>query len=429
MMLRLGSNLILSRLLAPDAYGLITVIWTMLVALGLFSDMGIQRTVVQSPNAESGRFLNTAWTLQILRGAMLSLILLLVAVVFAVVGGWGWLPQNQIYGDDRLPGMIGVMALFMAVNGFQSTRGYLAQRHMQQKVLSLMGLGVQAVSIVVCVLVAWLTRSHWTLVVGSLLPVVLARILERRLLKGPPERFEMDRDALNELLGQAKWLMPASALAFMAMHADRLILGGLIDAHTYGLYAIAYMLAGTATSVANVMVTNIAFPALSEVARTRPHDMAKVLERFIWLFDAIFVTGFVALSMCGELVVDILYDERYTEVGWMLGILALGGIGFRSQLMEQCYLAQARPHYTAMAQVCRLTMMVSSIYIGNRLDGLHGVLIGLAISQGAGLPLAYYYRIRNGLYTLRSDALLVPAIAVGVAAGWGLVTLAGVIRN
>jgi O-antigen/teichoic acid export membrane protein len=429
MVLRLGSALVLSRLLAPDAYGLTTLITTMLVALGMFSDMGVHRSIVQSPRGEDPDFLSTAWTMQVIRGGILSFILLLIAGGFELLGHWHILPKEQIYGDARLPAMIAVMGIVMSVHGAQSTRVLLAQRHMQQRMLTFISLSTQLVSTSLAILVAWWTHSHWTLVVSALTAPLLARVMERLLLPGVPERFLLQKDALTELMTQAKWLLPASILGFLALHADRLVLAGLNTTHDFGLYSIAYMLSSTAQSVAMVVAANVAFPAFSEVVRNRPEQLRNTITKFTWIFDALFITLFCALTVSSNTVVSLLYDARYQNVGWMLGILALGLLGLRSQLVEQCYLAHGRPQFTAATQACRLGVMVIGIYIGHRLGGLYGTLIGISLSQYAGWPIAYWYRIRHGLFSWRSEALFLPAAAAGTGLGWVFNALVHAIRG
>ena len=66
--LRLGSNLVLWRLLYPDAFGLMAIVNTIMTGLAMFSDVGIAQTVVQNERGEEPDFLNTIWTLQVVRG-------------------------------------------------------------------------------------------------------------------------------------------------------------------------------------------------------------------------------------------------------------------------------------------------------------------------------------------------------------------------
>src|SRR5262249_20835240 len=66
--LRLLTNLVLSRLLFPEAYGLTAIVTVFMVALGMLSDVGLKDSVITSTRGDDPQFLNTAWTIQIMRG-------------------------------------------------------------------------------------------------------------------------------------------------------------------------------------------------------------------------------------------------------------------------------------------------------------------------------------------------------------------------
>ena len=81
--LRLGSNFILWRLLYPDAFGLMAIVNVFIQGLAMFSDIGIGQSVVQHERGEDPKFLNTIWTLQILRGLAICFLACIAAVPVA----------------------------------------------------------------------------------------------------------------------------------------------------------------------------------------------------------------------------------------------------------------------------------------------------------------------------------------------------------
>src|SRR5690606_8194669 len=71
--LRIGGNLVLWRLLYPDAFGLIALVNVFITGLTMFSDVGIGPSIVQNPRGDDPAFLNTAWTIQVVRGFILGI--------------------------------------------------------------------------------------------------------------------------------------------------------------------------------------------------------------------------------------------------------------------------------------------------------------------------------------------------------------------
>ncbi len=87
--LRLFSNLILTRLLVPEAFGLVAAVNTLYFALVMFSDLGVWQSVVKSERGTQARFLGTAWAVQLVRGALLCAVVLLIAAGFEWAGAQG----------------------------------------------------------------------------------------------------------------------------------------------------------------------------------------------------------------------------------------------------------------------------------------------------------------------------------------------------
>src|SRR5690554_3241925 len=69
--LQLASNLILTRLLFPEAFGLMALVNVFIIGVSMFSEMGIRPALIHAKNTDNPHFLNTAWTLQIIRGSVL----------------------------------------------------------------------------------------------------------------------------------------------------------------------------------------------------------------------------------------------------------------------------------------------------------------------------------------------------------------------
>ncbi|MBK7614783.1 MAG: oligosaccharide flippase family protein [Burkholderiales bacterium] len=421
--LRLGSNLILTRLLAPEAFGLMAMVYMLMVGLTLFSDLGIYRSVVQSPRGNDGAFLDTAWTLQVLRGAGLGLVTLLAAVGFATAGQVGWVQPQTAYGDPLLPWVIAAFALVALLQGLESIRVGLAKRTMQMQALTRIDLFSQFLATLVMVILAWLFHSVWALVIGALVAAAARSSMGYLWLEGPRARWRIEPAALAELISSGKWVFLSSILGFLAVNGDRLILGGLIDAKVFGLYAIAFLLVNALQVVSSTLCNNVAYPAFSEIFRDRPTEMPRVIEKFQWAYDGLAVTAAALMVTGGPAIIKVLYDHRYLGAGWMMSVLALGAIGLRVQLIEQCYQAVNKPQYTTLANLARLGGLVLGVLLGYRFWGLEGAVAGIALSQFATWPQALWFRWRYGALRWRIDAMLLPALVGGALLGWALTAL------
>jgi O-antigen/teichoic acid export membrane protein len=77
--LRLVSNVLLARLLFPEAFGLMAMVHVFIQGLWLFTDIGVGPAIVQSKRGDDRDYLDTAWTIQALRGMALTLVSFAIA--------------------------------------------------------------------------------------------------------------------------------------------------------------------------------------------------------------------------------------------------------------------------------------------------------------------------------------------------------------
>jgi hypothetical protein len=74
--LRFAANLVLARILAPDALGVLFIVNTIRVGVELLTDLGIEQSIVHNERGLQPAFLRTAWTLQVLRGEAIAVLAL-----------------------------------------------------------------------------------------------------------------------------------------------------------------------------------------------------------------------------------------------------------------------------------------------------------------------------------------------------------------
>lgn len=427
--IRLASNLVLARLLVPEAFGLMALISSMMMALNLVSDIGTGPVVVQSQRGTDRDFLNTAWTLQVVRGLVLWVCGLLLAAVVLWGNGRGWFTAGTVFADPRLPPMIAVATFGLVVNGLASIKLKLAERNLDLRMASMIDLAGGFATAVAMVIGAVLTESVWALVFGTMFGTAVRSLLSHLLLPGPSAALRLESAALHELLGKGKWILVATLLGFAASNVDRLLLGGLTDGTNLGLYSIAASLAALGSSIPSMLLMKVAYPAISEVVRERIQDLPKTYRRLQWMTDACLGLMAGTLFMAGDAIIELLYDDRYLPAGAILSALAVGLLGPRLFVVDMVYAAMARNSLVAALLVPRVLVLVVGLPFGFSLYQFDGALVAIVASQFAHWPVALWYRAKQGLGSVRNDVMLPAALLVGLGGGWvldwGLSTFTG----
>lgn len=415
--IRLGSSLILTRLLAPDLYGLMTLGNVLVASLTLLSDVGLVQNIVQGRRADDPRFLNTVWTLGIVRGLVIGGLMLCVAVAFWALGQAWPHALSGTYADPRLPIVFAVLALVPMIGGFESTNIALAQRQIQMGRLVRNEVLAQLVSTGVVIACAWRWPAVWVLPAGWVCLAAVKSMLSH-WLPGPGNRPAWDRQAIREVWAFSKWILLSSALGLAYREGDRLLLAGLIGPHELGAYGIGILLISAAQQIVSRMAGMVGMPALAEVMRERPERLRQAYHRCRLPLD-LFCLGLGGLLFTGaDAIIGVLYDARYASAGHTLSLLALGLVALRYTVFDQYLVATGETRQLYKRMLSRVLVLYAGIPIGFWLGGLTGALLAILLANFSALPVIFRMKHRRGLLDLAYECkvLLVFPLAAGLGA-------------
>ncbi|MDY6900341.1 MAG: oligosaccharide flippase family protein [Cyanobacteriota bacterium] len=371
---RFGGNLVLTRLLVPEFFGLMAVVNTLRLGIELFSDIGISQSIVNSKRGDEADFLNTAWTLQIIRGWLIWLFCLILTF-----------PVASFYEEERLLWLIPIVGLSSVLDGFSSVSILTLIRRIDVRKSTLFDLSVQILTLISFVGLASFSPTIWALGLGVVLGAVCKMIGSHFLIPGYKNRLKWDADAVKEILSFGKWMFMSSALMFLSEQSDRLILAKLLSFQTLGVYTIAYTLANLPRQVIKQLSYKVIFPTISNKTELpRSTLRAKIIgQRKLLLMGCAVLLA--ALITVGDLVIGTLYDDRYIEATWMMPILC-SGIWFSLlfHTINPALLAIGKPLYLAQSNLARFVMIGFGLPLAHYYFGLVGAIITIALGD---LPL------------------------------------------
>ena len=407
----------MTRLLVPEMFGLMSIVSVLMMGLSLFSDLGLRQSIIQSKRGRDERFLNTIWSFQIIRGFSIWGFSALVAIGVYIAQSLQWMPANTVYAEPLLPLIIPVSTLGMIIGAFEPTWTALASRDLQQARLVKIDLICQITGVIAMVSMAFYSRSIWALVLGSLISGISRSIIVNFIIKEKRNHFEIDKTYIGEIFHFGKWIFLSSIIGFLAMNGDKLLLGGLISTNDLGVYNIASFMIGAVATIVSRLLGGVAYPALSETVRDRPYDLHRIYYRFRLPFDAgiMFLAGLLFAS--GQTIIQLLYDSRYEDAGWMLNVLALSLIALRYNLADQSYMALGKPKMMTMLTLTRTVALFVFLPIAYNQFGLHGAIWAIVGSYFSSFPMAIYYKKTHQLLDIKKELITLPMIFVGLACG------------
>ncbi|HAF01513.1 MAG TPA: hypothetical protein DCG63_09490 [Methylophilaceae bacterium] len=415
-LIRFVSNLIMTRLLAPEMFGLMSVAGVIMFGLNLLSDIGLRQIIIQNKRSDPA-FVNTIWTLQVMRGWLMWVLSVLVALIFASLSHFNFWPEGSVYAEPIFPWVVAVIGFNSVIGGYESTKMAHSSRGLSLKINVSIGLVTQLIGIIFMLIWAYFYPSVWALVAGSMLSTTLSVLSSFYLIKGSHNYFCWDKEVLKEVLHFGKWIFFSSILGFLASSSDKLILGGLVDAKLVGYYAIAGLLVGAIGQLITSVIHSVGFPALSETFRENPQNLKSVFYKLRLPFDLFLISSCGFIFSAAHTIVSILYDSRYESVAWILQIMSIGLFEVRYRVAGECFLAMGKPKLQTSLVFVEMAFMYTVGIMAYQFYGFTGLIWAVSCAALSAVPLNLYYMKKFDLLDWKRELMVLPMIGVGYFLG------------
>ncbi len=410
MAITLFRSMILTRLLFPEAFGLMALVQVVNQGVNMFSDIGIGPSIVQNKRGEDPEFLRTAWTLGIIRGVIL----------WGVVCLLSW-PMAQFFGEPLLMWMLPVVGLGFMVWPFGTTAWNVAGRRMAYGRTSILATTLDVIGLMIVIGLALWLRSVWALVIGNVVTCVVHVIAGHLFLPGIRHRFRLEPEAVRAILKFGKWVFLSTIVTFFAMQGDKLLLGKLINFEMLGIYSLAMVLTMQVHSLAEPLTSAILFPIVSEQVRESPNNWTSKVMRARELVLKISLLATLGVAVIAPAFFELLYDSRYWAAGWMAQWLALSA--WASVLLitsGNVLLGIGNSRVLAIANTVNMMVTIPAALVGFWLYGIAGFILGCAAGTFCAELVEGWSLRRQGAGVMRQDAVWTLAGLVTYAIFLGL---------
>ena len=376
---RLGSSMVLTRLLRPEAYGIVTIILSIAFVLELLADINVTLFIIRDERGEQANILNTAWTLRLGRAALNTAILLIFAPTIA----------SGIYNLPALIAPLQVFSLSFIIGGLQSMSFSIAVRRKKARITMYSDLVTTLLATTFTLIYCYFSRDYWGIVYGMLFQRALMSALSYAFFRELRPRFQVDREAAKQILGFTRYTMPSSFLTLSLSQFDKIIFLRLFDLSLLGVYGLAGNIAGHLETLITKISQSVLYPRCAHDFRTEPD---RVTHNFYHgnakLFGAILILPAV-LGGASHLVVAVLYPRGYAQAGIVLQAFMLRAVFLAlASPSEDLLIASGMYKVILHGNVLRALGMATASLLGYYFFGFLGFVYGTALS---GLPPLIYY--------------------------------------
>ncbi len=409
--IRLGGNIIVARLLFPEAFGIMGTVFAVMIGITMFSDIGLGPGIIQDRRGTDPAFLRTAWTLQVVRGVFIWLVSFPLALV--------------VYWSNHEPlflWLIPIAGLTCVLSGFNSVSLITCKRRLSFGRMTILNLSANAAGTASMIGCALVYPTVWALLVNAFVGAIIVLAGSFLFVPEIPMRWQWDPESVRGLVRFGRWIFVGTALTFLVSRLDIFILGSTAGMAVLGVYATAKNFAFAALDALGMLASTVLMPVYSRLSEHGPEALRKQTLKMRAVLLALFLPPFWVLAIAGPRLIAFLYDARYQDAGWMIQILAAGAVGTAvSATADQVLLARGDSFRYMLQLASKLVLQLAGMALGAHIAGLRGFIIGLAAADVLNYPILMGLVRKHGVWLPRLDAAAYAISAAVIVTGWLLI--------
>lgn len=385
--LGLVRTVILARLLSPDDFGLMGIAVLAISSLDIFSKLGLESALIQKKE-DIKSYLNTTWTIHLVRAVILFAILYFGAPMIAV-----------FFRSERAVAVIRAVAFLELFMGAKNIGVVYFQKELQFGKSFVLSVSEIAVNVTVSVILAFLLRNVWALVYGSLAGAFTAFVLSYVMQPYRP-RLSIEAAKARELFNFGKWLFGKSIIYFLITQGDNAFVGRILGVTALGFYQMAYNLSHAPSMAVISILSVVMFPVYSIIQDDIPRLRKAFLETF--QFNMFILAPVAAgVAILGRDFTLLFLGDKWAPMVTALTVLVFSGLLHSlTSLAGNIFYGTGRPRLDTLWECVRLLVFASLIYPLTMRWGITGT----AISVLAGASVAVVGFVYNTLSIVKLEA-------------------------
>jgi len=369
----LARLIILARILAPHDFGLMGIALLTMATLDTFSQTGFQQALIQKKK-DIKPYLDSAWTVLILRGFILFAILYFIAPYAAT-----------FFNAPEAKPIIQVIGFAVLFQAFTNIGVIYFQKELEFNKQFIYQLSGTLADFVVAVSAALILRSVWALVFG-LLAGNAVRCFVSYLVHPYKPHLSSDLGKAKELFGFGKWILGSSIITFLFNQGDDAFLGKVLGVTVLGFYQMAYRIGQLPATEFAKVISQVTLPTYSKLQ----DDRNKLKEGF---FKTINITSFIMIPLAGGIFMlapeftKIFLTQKWMPMVTTLRILTVAGM-LRALAATGGALFQGKgvPRLDFKMNGIRLLTMAATIYPLSLFFNMNGVALAVTLGNVSFIP-------------------------------------------
>ena len=413
-------NMVLARLLVPEAFGVVATITMVISFAEVFTDAGFQKYLIQH-EFESEEALDRSTDVAFWTNLSFSTLICILIFVFRH-------ELATLVGNPDLGNAISIASISIILVAFSSIQMARYKRDFDFKTLFFVRIGTSLIPVVVTIPLAIVFRNFWALLIGTLVGNLFSAVVLTVKSTWKPHFFYSFR-LFREMFSFSAWTLLESVAVWLTSYVDIFIVGRHLNGYYLGLYKTSMTTVNSYIAIVTASVIPVLFSALSR-AQNDDQQFRSTYYTFQRMTAVLVIPMGIGMFLYSDLVTGILLGSEWMEASAFIGVWSLTSVVtvVFSYFSSEVYRSKGEPKISLVMQLIHLGFLVptllltigagyEALYIARSLVRVQGIVTSLLV-----MHLRYGFKIHHVLKNILP--MTVAALIMG-AAGVGLQFVAG----
>lgn len=376
-------TIVLARLLAPNDFGLFGIAMLTLSGLERFSKTGFDQALVQKKE-ETETFLDTAWTVQVIRGFLLGGILVVGAPLVGL-----------FFGEPRVILIVRVLGAAVALKSLRNIGVIYFRKDLEFHKQFVYEFSSAFADLMVALSLAFIFRSVWALIFGLLAKNITKFLISYYIHSYKPSlRFEWKK--AQNLFSFGVWIFLSGLLGFLVTQGDDIFVGKFLSTSALGLYQLAYRISNLPPREITGTITRVIFPSYSKIQ----DSTEKMRELFFQVIKAVSSLVFpfsFAIFLLIPTFTNLILGEKWLKMVPAVQVLSFYGLSIALiSTIGPLLWGTGKPEESFQMNLLRTVVLAITIYPLTKYFGIVGTSIATLLAVTSNFPI-FLFKIRRKL--------------------------------
>ena len=357
---------VLARLLLPADFGLVGYAMVFLAILELFFMFSFETALIRDQEAGADSY-NTAWTLELIKGFVLSGIVVL-----------GAKPASIFFNEPQVEIILYWIAAFPIVRGLENIGTVDFQKDLAFHKDFIFRLSVRVIGTIFTIVLAFTFRNFWALVFGNLIQSIL-RVALSYVMSDYRPRLNLSK--FSKIFSFSKWLLIQNIFSGLNERFPVLVIGRYVNAQALAYFNIGIELANLASQELAAPIRRALYPGVAKMDGD-PDAMSEAVLATLSIIVLVGLPATIGIGVTAALIVPTLLGENWNDLIPVLQVLTLHAATYvfynNSHVI---YYSQGRPFITARLSILRTLILVPLVLWLVPLHGAVGAAWALAATN------------------------------------------------